>query len=291
MHTREAGFSNSLPDQLKQILEVVGLALVNVNRSLRKATKQEFKSRREAEARNIEEARRTERIRQGTWHDGRLDCVAGNGIMSELGVGDEVFSAEDSDGGIGEEDGAFMMEELKKEKEVEGELRRKERTAEELETIAALPIVVIKNYGARGSVYREELQNVLSQWAATLVENKVRNLTVTSMYASPTFCLDCTCCCCQRQQREREVDHTRYNLIIGNSSIRSSSLLLALPSKPLNSIPLYDADTGSALAFVKQRLCDAGMTAELTGSEVASIECLGGRASDLEIVSSLTHPI
>jgi len=68
--------------------------------------------------------------------------------------------------------------------------------------------------------------------------------------------------------------------------VDSSFLLLALPSKPLNSIPLYDADTGSALSFVKQRLRDAGLTAELTKPEVASIECLGGRASDLEIVSA-----
>ena len=36
---------------------------------------------------------------------------------------------------------------------------------------------------------------------------------------------------------------------------------------------------------MKQRLRDVGMTAELTKPEIASIECLGGRASDLEIVS------
>lgn len=177
---REAGLSNTLPDQLKQILEVVGVALIDVNRSLRKATKQEFKAHRETEARKIEEARRTERIRQGTWHDGRLDCVAGNGIMSELGVGDEVFG----EVGVDREDGAFIMEELKKEKEVEDELLRREKTAEEVEAIAALPVVVVKNYGARGSVYREELQKVLSQWAASLVENKVGCRIVTSLHAS-----------------------------------------------------------------------------------------------------------
>lgn len=168
----EAGLSNSLPDQLKQILEVVGSALINVNRSLRKATRQELTAQRDAEARKIEESRRAGRVRQGTWHDGRLDCVAGNGIMSELGVGDESFSIADSDVDVNGEDEKFAME-LKKEKEVEDQLIRKERTAEEVEALAALPVVVIKNYGARGSVYREELQKVLSQWAATLVENKV----------------------------------------------------------------------------------------------------------------------
>lgn len=102
--------------------------------------------------------------------------------MSELGVGDEVFRIEDSDVKVHGEDGAFMNEELKKEKEVEGELIRRERTAEEVEAIAALPVVVIKNYGARGSVYREEVQKVLSQWMATLVENKVGDRIVTSLH-------------------------------------------------------------------------------------------------------------
>jgi hypothetical protein len=73
--------------------------------------------------------------------------------------------------------------------------------------------------------------------------------------------------------------------------VDSPFLLLALPSKSLNSIPLYDADTGSALAFLRQRLRDVGMTAELTKPQVASIECLGGRASDLEIVCGPTLPI
>ncbi|KAF8556910.1 hypothetical protein OG21DRAFT_506541 [Imleria badia] len=246
---QKAGLSNTVPDQLKQILDVVGSALIDVNRSLRRATKQEFKSHREAEVRKIEEARRAERIRQGTWHDGRLDCVAGNGIMSELGVGDEVFSAEGSNDGLDEGNEAFMMEELKKEREVEDELMRKERTAEDIEAIATLSVVVVKNYGARGGIYTEELQKVLSQWAATLVENKIAHVVIVS----------------DNREKAKLIAH-------------------ALPSKPLNFIPLYDADTGSTLAFVKQRLRDAGMTAELTKPEVASIECLGGRASDLEIL-------
>ncbi|KAG9318163.1 RNA12 protein-domain-containing protein [Chiua virens] len=242
---QKAGFSSTLPDQLKQILEVVGSALIDVNLSLRKATRQEFKARRKQEARKIEEIRLTERVRQGTWHDGRIDCVAGNGIMSELGIGDEVFSVEDSDA-AGGKDGVFG---IKKEKEMEDELIRKERTAEEVEAIAALPVVVIKNYGARGSVYREELQNVLCQWAATLVENKIAHV-----------------------------------IVISDNRENAKLIARALPSKPLNSIPLYDADTRSAVEFVRHRLRDAGMIAELSKPEVASIERLGGRASDLEIL-------
>lgn len=103
--------------------------------------------------------------------------------MSELGVGDEVFGVEDSDVKVGGEDGAFLEEKLEKEKEVEGELIRRERTSEEVEVVATLPVVVIKNYGARGSVYRDEVQKVLSQWAATLVENKVGDRVVASLHA------------------------------------------------------------------------------------------------------------
>jgi hypothetical protein len=59
----------------------------------------------------------------------------------------------------------------------------------------------------------------------------------------------------------------------------------ALPSKPLNSIALYDADTASALLFVKQKLKDAGVDQTFTSEQTAYIERLGGRAIDLESVS------
>jgi hypothetical protein len=167
-----AGFSSSLPDQLKQILEVVGTALKNVNRSLRNTAKQNIKAERKAEARKAEDARRRDRIRQGIWHDGRLDCVAGNGVISELGVGDECFDPADSDfGEVGT--GAFATEELEKEKEVQDELVRKEKSVDEVQAVGALPVVIIKNYGARGGVHRENVLEVLSQWASALVDNQV----------------------------------------------------------------------------------------------------------------------
>lgn len=59
---------------------------------------------------------------------------------------------------------------------------------------------------------------------------------------------------------------------------------VALPSKPLNSIPLYDADSSSALSFVQQKLQDAGVKLEYTPADIACVERLGGRASDLETV-------
>ena len=66
--------------------------------------------------------------------------------------------------------------------------------------------------------------------------------------------------------------------------IYSQSPASALPSKPLNSIALYDADAASALSFVKQKLTDAGVDQTFTPEQTAYVERLGGRASDLESV-------
>ncbi|KIJ17097.1 hypothetical protein PAXINDRAFT_167891 [Paxillus involutus ATCC 200175] len=249
---QKAGFSSSLPDQLKQILEVVGTALKNVNRSLRNTAKHNIKAERKAEARKAEDARRRDRIRQGIWHDGRLDCVAGNGVISELGVGDECFDPADSDfGEVGT--GAFATEELEKEKEVQDELVRKEKSVDEVQAVGALPVVIIKNYGARGGVHRENVLEVLSQWASTLVDNQIAHV-----------------------------------IVVSDNRENAKLLARALPTKPLNSIALHDADAGSALAIVKKRLRDVGLSAELTASQISCIERLGGRASDLE---TLIHKV
>ncbi|KAF9234783.1 RNA12 protein-domain-containing protein [Melanogaster broomeanus] len=244
---QKAGFTSSLTDQLKQILEVVGTALKNVNHSLRNSAKQNIIAERKAEARKAEDARRRALIRQGIWHDGRLDCVAGNGLISELGFGDECPSAVDSDLGDVVATGAFVMEELEKERQVDDELAKKERRVEEVQAVETLPVVVIKNYGARGGVKREDVLAVLSQWASTLVENRIAHV-----------------------------------IIVSDNRENAKLLTRALPTKPLNTISLSDADAETALSFVKQRLRDAGLSNELTPTQIACIERLGGRASDLE---------
>ena len=66
---------------------------------------------------------------------------------------------------------------------------------------------------------------------------------------------------------------------------------LALPAKPLHSIALSDADAASSLSFVKQRLYDTSTDIEISGQEATFVERLGGRASDLESVGILFHPI
>lgn len=71
-----------------------------------------------------------------------------------------------------------------------------------------------------------------------------------------------------------------------NVVIMPDDTLSALPSKPLNQISFSDADNASALSFVKQKLHDSGLDVKFSSAQTAYIERLGGRASDLESVSS-----
>ena len=67
-------------------------------------------------------------------------------------------------------------------------------------------------------------------------------------------------------------------------------LLPALPSKPINFIPLSDADPESSLTFVMQKLRDSGMDSGISAQQRTYVERLGGRASDLESVSPWCSP-
>ena len=61
--------------------------------------------------------------------------------------------------------------------------------------------------------------------------------------------------------------------------------LPALPTKPINFVPLSDADPESSLSFVMQKLFDSGIDTGISARQLAYVERLGGRASDLESVS------
>ncbi|KAI6043026.1 RNA12 protein-domain-containing protein [Pisolithus marmoratus] len=248
---QKAGLSSSLQDQLKQILEVVGTALRRVSRHLQNEAKQKIEAERQAEARRECDVRVREAIREGIWHDPRLDAVVGIGVMSELGVGDEPLNGLVISSRKSKDAGVLEFEERRR--AAEDELARKERSMKETRTVESLPVVVIKNYAARGRTSRQELEEVLSQWAATLVENQIAHVVVIS------------------ENREN-----------------SKLLARALPFKPLNFIAVSDADVQSALSFVKKRLRDAVITFELTPEQTTCVERLGGRASDLE---SLIHKV
>lgn len=155
-----AGLSSSLSDQLKEVLSATETALKGVTASHRAAIQRQIKNDQQREASRIQAERRRNQIRQGVWHDGRLDCVAGNGIMSELGIGDERFDEADAM--------SFTTKEHTENEEKTG------RYQQHFDTVNALPIVMIRNYATKIGSDREELLNVLAQWAASLAEKQVR---------------------------------------------------------------------------------------------------------------------
>ncbi|CAA7267988.1 unnamed protein product [Cyclocybe aegerita] len=244
---QKAGLSSSIPDQLKQILAVVTAGLRRVSASHHSTIQRHIKQEENLEAHRIQEAHIRRSIREGRWHDGRLDCIAGNGVMSELGVGDEPFG----------EDMIVRIPEEQDEEQTMAEKDhaiRRQTTQEDVEAIRSLPIVVIRNFAlTAGSTSREEMLNVLAQWAATLAEN-----------------------------------HVAHVIVLSDNRENAKRLAKALPSKPLHSVALSDADSASSLSFVKQKLQDAGIDVGISGQESRHVERLGGRASDLE---SLIHKV
>ncbi|KAF9036944.1 hypothetical protein BDZ89DRAFT_946218 [Hymenopellis radicata] len=233
---QKAGFSSSVSDQLHDILTVTTEALKNVSSSHRNHIRKQMKEEEKQQSRNLESARRESSIRKGTWHDGRLDCVAGNGVMSELGIGDELF-------GDGEE--VEVISEVKEDE------RQKQRSAEDVEAVESLPIVIVRNYESKGGASKDELMAVIAQWAANLAESQIAHV-----------------------------------IVISDNRENMKRLTKALPTKPLNLIALDDADSKSALAFLRQKLKDADIDLNFSREQTNYIERLGGRASDLE---SLIH--
>ncbi|KAJ7929322.1 RNA12 protein-domain-containing protein [Mycena leptocephala] len=238
---QKANLSSTVPEQVREMLAVVRTALNSVNSSHQRDVVRQIRREAQAEERARMDEVRLEKIRRGTWHDGRLDCVAGNGVMCELGIGDELMDDDD--------EVAFTRVEQEGEKErreEEHESRKKQKGKAEIEAVESLPIVVIRNFAARGS-NREEVNDVLVEWAASLVENQLAHV-----------------------------------IVISDNRENSKRLAKALPSKPLNAIALSDADAASALAFVKRKLRDADINLDYTREQIACVERLGGRASDLE---------
>ncbi|KAF8754138.1 RNA12 protein [Rhizoctonia solani] len=114
------------------------------------------------------------------------------------------------------------------------------------ETKDDLPIVVITNYQPQGAK-REEVLNVLAEWAAKLVEDKVAHVIFV---------------CINRENTKR--------------------VAKALPSKPLTSIALSDADVNTARSYVISKLSNYEIKQSLGKDELQAVENLGGRISDLD---------
>lgn len=161
---QNAGLSTSLPDQVRQVLEVVGTALHSISSSRNEQARHDHESAIQAE----EEVRAAERvqelIRRGIWHDPRMGAVAGGGVIAELGVGDEPFNERDED---------FVIYSPK----TEAPTAKRGYDLSGLKAVNTLPIVVLKNYTANG---KEEVMGVFAKWAAALVEEQAAHVIVTS---------------------------------------------------------------------------------------------------------------
>lgn len=181
-------------------------------------------------------------------------------------------------------------------KEAGGENAEGKRNEEDARAVRALPIVVLKNYNAGK---REEVADVFAQWAAGLVDNQVwflippPSLLTAEYYMFRSRMSSSSPTTARTQNVSQRV--RPFSLPPLPCNIAYSQTYTALPSKPLNTIALYDADSASALQFVKQRLHESNIDADFTEKQMAYIERLGGRASDLASVrlflpSSIFNP-
>ena len=202
--------------------------------------------------------RRLDLIKRGAWHDGRLDCVAGNGVMSELGLGEEpTFDSDlyslptppplmDDVAPIEGEAVPPTAQSLSIALPQQGGVIAKPSDADvdvddETEFIRTLPIIVFQNYAQKAG--KGDVWNVLAEWGTSLVENRIAHV-----------------------------------IVVTDSSTATKSLTKALPSKPLNSVSLADADQSNSLSFVKDKLKGQNLTAE----DSEQVSKLGGRMVDLE---------
>lgn len=336
-----AGLSTSVETQLKDILGVVGDALKGI--SVRH--KEIQKTKKIVHAIKDEARGELQKIEQGTAHDGRLDTVAGTGVISELGIGDEkmtekdeyqgktpksvekaVSKVQDAFGkgkeaveGKDKQDKAESNESSADSKAstksgwagtavgavqgaVQGVVKETKQGAEKVitgakdqlglspstsgshspgpghaqnypektgidEEIKALPVVVIKNYATKSS-FTDELVVVLAEWAAGLADAGTAHVVVMS----------------DNRDNGRRLAKGTFNHLTFVSSICLRRYCVALPSKPLTSIALEDADPSSALSFVQDKLSQFGVKSNLSKEQKLQIGRLGGRSSDLESV-------
>lgn len=253
-----------MDQQLRQILEIVGGALKDTSNHVREGHKQVRKDKEDEERMNEERRRRLDLIRRGAWHDGRLDCVAGNGIMSELGLGEEptlegdllalpASSPPPLMDDVAPIDGEAVpptfeslasitpsaSTETKKQQAKDAEVD------DETEFIRTLPIVVLQNYAQKAG--KGDVWNVLAEWGTSLVENRIAHV-----------------------------------IVVTDNSTATKSLTRALPSKPLNSVSLADADEANSLSYVKDKLKSGTRQQALSADDSAQVSKLGGRMVDLE---------
>ncbi len=107
----------------------------------------------------------------------------------------------------------------------------------------------------------------MSTWAASLVDHNIAHVIVLS----------------DNRENAKQLAQGDGTALSNKLLLVTISFLIALPSKPLHSVALSDADSSSALSFVQMKL-KANKEVAFTTEQMIAIEKLGGRASDLETV-------
>lgn len=240
------------------MLEIVGGALKDTTNHVRDGHKRKRQDAEDEARMDSERRRRIDLIKRGAWHDGRLDCIAGNGVMSELGLGEEPTSENDLSaltpppppllGDVAPIEGEAVpptAESLKmvpiKSDGTKAGAHSNLDVDDETEFIQTLPIVVLQNFAQKAG--KGDVWNVLAEWGTSLVENRIAHV-----------------------------------IVVTDSSSSTKTLTRALPSKPLNSVSLADADENNSLSYVRDKL--KGQT--LSTDDSAQVAKLGGRMVDLE---------
>lgn len=113
-------------------------------------------------AKQKEEAQKGPLLSDGAVHDGRLDCVAGNGVMSELGLGDESLNEENN----------FSFGRAPP---MDSELEVNQKNGRAVQSaVDSFPVVIVRNFSNKNSRNKDDVLDALAKWSARLVELKVR---------------------------------------------------------------------------------------------------------------------
>ncbi|KAG8903451.1 mitochondrial escape protein 2 [Tulasnella sp. 403] len=273
---QKAGFTTTVDAQMKEILEVVGGTLKRLSAdTLKDNQKKQLKrvssppDEKPADSPSTPEPKVEPTATDEKKDSSILDAVASSSASivssgvsavssSVSAVSSSVVGAKDDVQGFLTKAAAGILGE-KQQHGPEEDIWTRDRTSASSphlvdETINALPLVIIRNFEVKSAGKREDLLSVLADWVATLVEHRVAHVVV--------------------------VSDNRENM---------RRLAKSLPTRPLLSIPLGDADTASALSFVRGKITAVGtQPSTLTVEDEMWVERLGGRASDLD---TLIHKV
>ncbi|KAG9046882.1 mitochondrial escape protein 2 [Tulasnella sp. UAMH 9824] len=284
---QKAGFSTTVEEQMKEILEVTAGALAQVSTDLKTKIEKEKKANPSKSKPTIvvprpltTQSSTTEKIEDGSQQDvgaavidGKEEGKEGSIITKAMSTSVTAVSSSVSAVGSAVQSGvagaSHEFQGLLGKAGLSGSGDTSEGGKDDIDwalsahtpggiprildpCVNALPVVILSGFAAKNSGKKEDLLDVVSGWAASLVENKVAHV-----------------------------------IVISDNKENVRRLAKALPSKPLLSLSLGDADPATALAFVRGKISSLGPV-QLTQEDEAWVEKLGGRASDLD---SLIHKV